>query len=225
MIYPYHDAEIPGELAEKLRSEFREKYFQSDFYRYQEDGIGVEDVHKYPDTQTHRKLFPDLYELTVNYYKCSIARNFTGSWCGYVTYENNSIDEDQLSVHGGITFHNAFPLNQIGFDCNHAGDAHPFRSKARCINRIQALQTGQVWNCHVYCCREYVIGELEYLTRQLLRQLPRWSPQTHHKFPKLYRERMVYLYFLWYLDSSLKKLQTRHLWIKILSHLSDSERY
>ena len=211
MFYPYENSDLSPDLTKQLREEFDLKYKSPYIFRnpYDETGIGAEDVRKYPDTALDRKLFPSKYNYVFNYFKCHIIRGDLGTWCGYVEFDSplNYNPERELLVHGGITYESK---EEIGFDCHHFNDTEPFRHYRGSYKTYRDV--------------DYVLGQLKSLTEQMFAKLPEWSPQTNHLFPKLYREKMSDLYMLWFLDSDLKQLQTKHLWFKILSQMTKLEK-
>lgn len=169
----------------------RDEYWNFDFTG---SGVGVKDLVRYPDTETHRLLSPEDYNFCFNYYQCYIKRNGASRWCGYVCHEGFIIDYSNLQVHGGISY---WDSNVIGFDSSQWNDASPYD------NTEEENRT--------YKDRSYVINELKFLTSQMLASLPKWNQFTHHLYPKEYRIKISKLFKLWYLDSDIKKLQTKHL--------------
>lgn len=79
-------------------------------------------------------------------YTCLALRNPMGAWCGYISvpkwhiyFENDKLCEDNISVHGGVTYCEAAHETQwefvgadaflIGFDCAHYMDQVPTMNK------------------------------------------------------------------------------------------------
>ena len=114
-------------------------------------------------------------------FQCSIRRNHSGSWCGYVLIDQehplnaSRPDSDTyggdltagnpvwLEVHGGVTFHGIWSLSEanlsgwaVGFDCNHAFDENPRYSR-----------DGRFPSNGEYRTFPYVIEEVRRLAKQI----------------------------------------------------------
>lgn len=151
--YPY----IGNENSQVLKDEFERSYMTNSesIAVWNENGIGVEDLKRYPSTETHRKMFPEDYNFIFNDHKCYIRRvGGIGVWCGYVFLNEDDpkvdYESQDLYVHGGIT---CSDKKIIGFDCGHFDDLRPTSSG----NKLHST----------YKVRAYVISELKRLASQL----------------------------------------------------------
>lgn len=81
----------------------------------------LDDLQEYPE---------DLYTYDIDGYECNISRSMLGHYCGYVNYGDAKFDDDDIDVHGGVTYNNG---KQIGFDCMHYCDfvIYNIRNKRR----------------------------------------------------------------------------------------------
>ncbi len=218
----------------KMEEEFNEKYvnereggsprYQGKWNNY---GAGIEDIKNYPDTKSHRQLYPELYNFNFFGFECNIERGGIGhTWCGYVKiykthpyfeiqdkiiegknidcYEKQRVIGDVL-VHGGITFDSE---DTIGFDTHHGWDGEPLR-------HFNANKP--------YRDYKYVVEQVEFLALQLYLMLPKWSKQTHFQFPLYLQERFLRLYNLFY--DMRDKIQEKNLWLQIISESFEKEKY
>lgn len=88
---------------------------------YLTKGVWDTDIDTYPEKQ---------YSFEFYGYKCKIKRNDFWVWCGYCQLpdahpycnESYTSDNDDINVHGGITFASN---NTFGFDCAHYNDLIP----------------------------------------------------------------------------------------------------
>ncbi len=104
-----------------------------------------------------------------------------GGWrCGYVGIPKNmklSINEDELGVHGGITYSSYdkselpfLPDDMIwlGFDCYHAGDALDITSQKRYFPKSPINQFLTIMSDNVVRDKDYVRAECIFLANQLM---------------------------------------------------------
>ena len=115
-----------------------------------------------------------VWEDETTGFVCTIRRNHSGSWCGYVLLpfdhpirryrdgEHGNLTEGNpvwLDVHGGVTFDGPFRLEEadlagvaVGFDCAHFGDLVP---------RYADRDAGH------YRTAQFAIDEVQSLARQI----------------------------------------------------------
>lgn len=75
---------IEIEEMKEMTKEFHNKYLRKRSFTldtYDEKCVGFDDIKNYPDTKTHRKMFPNLYNFIFYYHSSYIVRNFMLCWC------------------------------------------------------------------------------------------------------------------------------------------------
>lgn len=103
---------------------------------------------------------------------CSIVRNYSGAWCGYVAlpegHSQYGVGYASVPVecHGGLTYDGGSPGGEcgpiethvddktlwwLGFDCHHSGDGSP----------------SHLHSHDIYKTQQYVMSEVKQLARQL----------------------------------------------------------
>lgn len=202
---------LKDELESALNKEFHDKYFRNaNYFGHEENGVGIADVKKYPDTELHRHVYPELYNFDFYEFSCNIGRKLLYSWCGYIKVEKNhplwKLSQDQIenlvNIHGGITYCN-FEEGEIGFDCCHFDDLSPFRT--------DHTSPGS------YKDRDYVINELMNTCLQLYNMLPDWQPLTHKYFSKDRKKKYVELYKILYNFKKSSYVMNKDIWVKIVN--------
>lgn len=96
----------------------------SDLYPFQVDYDYVNSNWLYGEWSMEPDHISFLDSASLPHLRCAIVRNSCGALCGYVKLPAGfqSLNEDQLKVHGGITYQND---GWIGFDCAHVDDFYP----------------------------------------------------------------------------------------------------
>ena len=181
---------------------------------FHDDGEGVMDFLKYPQTESHVEEFPDLYKFNFYGFKCHITRGFYSAWCGYLKINKKhpvwETDMERFDISGGITYNS--PKTRIGFDTCHCDDLPPFWRNT--------------YKQQTYKDRDYMILNLKYLALQIFVELPEWSKKTHSQFPKQFRKRFWNIYKLWYLrkGSKISSISEKGVWEKIVGLMFEAEK-
>lgn len=206
------------DTLEKMKTEFYKKYTvgKNEWHHFCIDGVGIEDIMNFPETDTHRENFPNLYNFNFHHFNCDIYRGYGYTWLGYVKTNKshpiwlNSEAESDINVHGGLTY-TCKEDNTLGFDTNHYNDAEPF-------SLFNATKK--------YRDRDYTILNLKSICLQLFVKLPKWSPKTHKEFPLSLQKYFWEIYKLWYLrkNSILSKLVAKEIWISIIAFAFEFEK-
>lgn len=125
----------------------------------------------------------DKMHFTYKGYECRILRNFVkepyckeeayfgGYLCGYVKFNKELLNEDEINCHGGITF---CENSWIGFDCSHSTDYVPTMEefKKRYANEIlpipEEFKQYSLFN-PVYRNMEFCIEECKQIVEQVIK--------------------------------------------------------
>jgi hypothetical protein len=192
--------------------------------QFHNDGEGIMDFLKYPQTESHVEEFPDLYKFNFYGFKCYIIRRIFSTWCGYLKINKNhpvwETDIERFDVSGGITYDNP-KTRIIGFDTCHYDDLSPFNK-----NTSYDTYDNIEYKHQTYKDRDYMILNLKYLALQIFVELPEWSKKTHSQFPKQFRKRLWNIYKLWYLrkGSKISSISEKGVWEKIVGLMFEEEK-